>query len=139
MNLKASLLLLLTGAATVVISAEKVSDMRLRQQAFMKTKLVYSQAILEGLTLEKYDLVSKNALRMRNMSQEGDWFLKGEWFLKNNPDYKAAITNFYRQTDSLFMAAADKNLDTAKEAYKKVVDSCVSCHVLFRAEQMKKR
>lgn len=131
--------LLVACAAAGVVSAQKVSEMRTRQRVFMRSKLAYSQAILEGLTLEKFDLVSKNALRMRDMTQQGDWFLKQEWFLYNNPEYKAAITNFHHQTDALFVAAADKNLTSAKEAYKNVVDSCVSCHVLFRAEQMKKR
>lgn len=133
------LILLVACAAVGVVSAQKVSEMRNRQRIFMRSKMAYSQAILEGLTLEKFDLVSKNALRMRDMAQRGDWFLKQEWFLYNNPDYRAAITNFHRQTDALFMAAADKNLASAKDAYKNVVDSCVSCHLLFRAEQMKKR
>jgi len=39
----------------------------------MRQKLVYSQGILQGMALEKYDLVSRNALHMRNMSKSNFW------------------------------------------------------------------
>ena len=111
----------------------ELQAMRARQSAFMRTKLAYSQGILEGLTLEKFELVSKNALQLRRMSEKGDWFQI------NNLEYKAATTNFYRQTDALFMAAAAGNLKSASDSYKNVIDSCVSCHAHFRGEQMKRR
>jgi cytochrome c556 len=95
----------------------------------MRQKLAWSQAALEGLTLEKFDLVSKNAIRIRNMTQSN------QWFVFKQPDYMAHTTNFYKSVDALYMAAVDKKLDAATEAYMNVARNCVECHRLVRMEQ----
>ncbi len=104
---------------------------RVETQAFMRQKLVWSQAVLEGLTLEKFDVVSKNALRIRDMTQSN------RWFVIKQPDYMAFTTNFYKNVDALYLAAIDKNLEAATEAYTQVARNCVECHRLLRLEQHK--
>jgi hypothetical protein len=39
--------------------------------------------------------------------------------------------------DALYLAAVDKNLDGATEAYQGVMKGCVECHRLVRLEQRK--
>lgn len=104
---------------------------RAETQAFMRQKLGWSQAALEGLTLEKFDLISKNAIRMRNMTQSN------RWAAIKQVNYMQLTTNFYKNVDALYMSAVDKNLDAATEAYVKVARDCVECHRLVRAEQRK--
>ena len=104
---------------------------RAETQTFMKVKLAWSQGILEGITLEKFDVVSRNAIRMRDMTQSN------QWFVVRQPDYMARTTNFQQSVDALYLAAVDKNLDAATEAYLKVTRSCVECHRLVRADQRK--
>jgi len=104
---------------------------RAETQTFMRLKMAWSQGILEGLTLEKFDAVSKNAIRMRDMTQSN------QWFVLKQPDYLARTTNFQQSVDALYMAAVDKNLDAATEAYLKVTRSCVECHRLVRTDQRK--
>ena len=104
---------------------------RAETQTFMRLKLVWSQGILEGLTLEKFDAVSKNAIRMRDMTHSNQWFVVRE------PDYMARTTNFQESVDALYLAAVDKNLDAATEAYLKMTRSCVECHRLVRTDQRK--
>lgn len=104
---------------------------RQETQAFMRQKLTWSLATLEGITLEKFDLVSKNAIRMRNMTQSN------QWFTVRQPDYMRYTTNFYQSIDALYLAAVDKKLDAATEAYVKVSRNCVECHRLVRTEQRK--
>ena len=104
---------------------------RAATQTFMRMKLAWSQTILEGLTLEKFDEVSKNAIRLRNMT------VSNAWFVISQPDYMASTTNFQRSVDALYLAAVDKNLDGATEAYQKVMKSCVECHRLVRLDQRK--
>jgi hypothetical protein len=118
---------------TVAVSlwAADPKPTRAATQAFMRQKLGWSQATLEGLTLEKFDLVSKNAIRMRDMTQSN------QWFTLRQPDYLVLTTNFQKSVDALYMAAVDKKLDAATEAYMNVTRNCVECHRLVRTEQRK--
>ena len=114
--------------AVVAIAATQ-EPRRPATQAFMRQKLVYSQGILEGLALEKFDLVSKNALRLRNMTQSN------LWFTMKQPDYMLNTTNYQRSVEALYTAATDKNLEAATEAYTKLAKNCVECHRVVRLEQ----
>jgi hypothetical protein len=98
-------------------------------QHFMRKKLEYSNRVLEGIVLEKFDLISQNAIAMRKMNQTNAF-----WMLRN-PEYLALITNFQNNLDTLYFAAGDKNLDAATEAYVKVTRSCIDCHRTFRLRQ----
>ena len=96
---------------------------------FMRQKLSYSQGILEGLTLEKYDLVVTNATALRSMSVTNAYFSLG------NRDYFRFVTNFQRSVDGLLQAAKEKDLDAATVAYSGLARNCVQCHEQFRREQ----
>jgi hypothetical protein len=100
---------------------------------FMRQKLNYSQGILEGLVLEKYDLIATNAASLRNMNVTNAFLSMG------NPAYRSYITSFQTNVDSLVRAAENKNLADATEAYAKVVKNCVQCHQDFRREQFIRR
>lgn len=113
------------------LSISAPSPTRVETQVFMRQKLAASQAVLEGLALEKFDLVSKNAVRMREMT------LTNSWFILRHPDYMTHTTNFQKSVEALYMAAVDKNLDAATEAYSKVARNCVECHRMVRLEQRK--
>ncbi len=119
------------GLLAASLIAADIKPRRLATQAFMRQKLGWSQATLEGLTLEKFDVVSKNAIRMRDMTHSN------QWFTMKQPDYMAHTTNYQKSVDALYMAAVDKNLEAATEAYTKVARSCVECHRLVRTEQRK--
>jgi hypothetical protein len=124
----------ITAAAVVMAllaMAATEGPRRPATQAFMRQKLAYSQGILEGLTLEKFDLVSKNAVLMRNMTQSN------LWYRTRQVDYMRHTTNFQKSVDALYSGAVDKNLDAATDAYARVSRNCVECHRLVRAEQHK--
>ena len=98
---------------------------------FMKQKMTYAGGILEGITLEKFDLVVTNATLLRNMNMTNAFLALG------NPDYKAGITNFQVQVDNLIGAAKNKRLELSTEAYADMVRSCVACHKTFRRAQLR--
>jgi hypothetical protein len=104
---------------------------RAETQAFMRLKSVWSQGILDGLTLEKFDEVSRNAVRLRDMTQSN------LWYVARQPDYMRHTTNFQQSVDALYMGAVDKKLDVATEAYLNVIKNCVACHRLVRTDQRK--
>ena len=119
------------GVLVFSLVAAETRPKRAATQTFMRMKLAWSQAALEGLALEKFDMVSQNAIRMRDMTQSN------QWFTMKQPDYMQRTTNFQKSADALYMAAVDKNLEAATEAYVKVARSCVECHRLVRTEQRK--
>ena len=122
---------LLAGVLVLSLVAAETKPKRAATQTFMRMKLAWSQAALEGLTLEKFDVVSQNAIRMRNMTQSN------QWFTMKRPYYMQRTTNFQKSADALYMAAVDKDLEAATEAYLKVARSCVVCLRLVRDEQRK--
>ena len=129
-----ALMAALTVTLVLVIGSLRAADSRAKREAaqtFMRLKLVWSQAVLEGLTLEKFDQVSQNAIRMRNMTASSSWYTVRQ------PDYMAHTTNFQKSVDALYLAAVDKKLDAATEAYVNVTRRCVECHRMVRVEQRK--
>jgi hypothetical protein len=119
------------GVVAVSLFAAESKPKREATQTFMRIKLAWSQAALEGLALEKFDVVSQNAIRMRNMTQSN------QWFTMRHPDYLQHTKNYQKSVDALYMAAVDKKLDEATEAYVQVTRNCVECHRLVRTEQRK--
>jgi uncharacterized Fe-S radical SAM superfamily protein PflX len=98
-------------------------------KAFMRQKLVYSQGILEGLTLEKYELVVTNATALRNMN------LTNSFTKMADPYYAKCINDFQTRVDVVIKGAKGKLLEGTTEAYSKMVESCVACHKECRLEQ----
>ena len=93
---------------------------------FMRDKLELAQGILEGLSIENYDLIISRSQKLSAMSQEADW----KAF--ENPDYEQQSLAFRRNVDALTKAARNKNLDGATLAYVRVTMSCVECHKYVR-------
>ena len=98
----------------------------------MRKKLDYAQGVLEGLTLQKFELALTNAVLLRDMSHTN------VFSMLRNPDYLASSTNFSRAVDGLVSAAKSQDLERATEAYTRVTLSCVQCHEQFRREQFMK-
>jgi hypothetical protein len=105
-------------AAEAAGAAKESSPRKAGLRAFMRQKLAYSQGIVEGLSLEKFDLISKNALRMKNMTQSN------LWFTIKQADYMEHTDKFQRNIDALFKAASDQDLNAATEAYGRVTKDC---------------
>ena len=101
-------------------------------QLFMRQKLTFAQGVLEGITLEKFDLIITNAAKLRDMSQTNAFVLLG------NRDYQMYRTNFQTSVDALSLAAKEQNNEKATEAYMKMTQSCFDCHKTFRREQFVK-
>ncbi len=66
---------------------------------YMRAKLVYSQKLLEALTLEDFDQMTEYSQKLKLLSQESTWnVLQTEQYLQNS-------TEFRRGTDALSDAA----------------------------------
>ena len=125
-----SALLVAAGVATgvAVAAAQKPGDAD-QTAAFMRAKLTYSQHVLEGLTVEDYDLIAKGAQQLALASQASDWQVL------QTEDYIRHSSEFRRACDSLGAAAKAKNLDGAALAWMEVTMKCVQCHRYVRDQK----
>lgn len=117
-------------AAALVASAATWEN-RAFSRGYMRQKLAYSQGVLEGLTLENFEQVTKNGIRIRNMK------LTNLMYSVKNPLYMNHVTNYHRAIDRLLDASTDKDLAGATKAYQGVIQSCIECHRDYRTDQRK--
>jgi len=96
---------------------------------FMRQKLNFTQGILEGLTLEKFDLVATNASMLRDMS------ITNSFTRLRNPDYEQKLKKFQARVDRLVKAGQEHDLERGFQVYSQVLDSCVACHRQYRRDQ----
>ena len=126
MKMKAvGMVLFLVLAVGLMVSSAQNKKLRAMKK-FMRDKLELAQEILEGLSVENYDLITSRAQRLSAMSQQADWKVF------ENPDYEQQSLAFRRNVDSLTKAAKNKNLDGATLAYVRVTMSCIECHKYVR-------
>ncbi len=109
-------------------SAAQEEDKHTRSD-FMRQKLEYSKNVLEGLSLEQYPTIEKNAKALKVLSQAAEWEVP---MIPNLTDYVALTSEFQRYTDDLAKAAKQGNIDGATLAYVKLTMNCVQCHKYVR-------
>lgn len=114
-------------AGTLVLAPAQSRKSRAAKE-FMRDKLELAQRILEGVTMEDWDLVIAKGTKLGAMTQEADWRLF------DNPDYDQQSKLFKQQTDALVQAAKKKDLDRATLAYVRLTMSCVDCHKIVRGK-----
>ncbi|MGE3818290.1 MAG: hypothetical protein AB7I30_02555 [Isosphaeraceae bacterium] len=99
------------------------------RKGFMRQKLEFSKLVLEGLTVENYDLIARNARALRKLSAAAEWEVPT---IPNVPDYVVFTGEFQRLCDELATKARDKNLDGATLTYVRLTMNCVNCHKYVR-------
>jgi len=95
---------------------------------FMRAKLGHAQNVLEGLSLEDFDLIARGAHDLSLASQASSWQVL------QTEDYVRHSAEFRRACDGLRGAARAKNLDGALVAWMEVTMKCVQCHRYVRDE-----
>jgi hypothetical protein len=115
--------------STVVFAVLGGEQRRTSRAEFMRMKLEYSKKVLEGLTLEDYAAIAKNAKALKALSQAAEWEVPT---IPDVTDYVAFTTEFQRLADELGQKAKDKNIDGATLAYLRLTMNCVNCHKYVR-------
>jgi hypothetical protein len=99
---------------------------------FMRAKLKHSQEIVEGLALENFDQIAKNAQSLSLLSHASNWQVY------QTEEYVAQSREFRRATDALLDRAKEKKLEASVLAYLDVTMKCVNCHKYIRTIKMAK-
>jgi cytochrome c556 len=118
-----------------LVLAMAASQMEAEQndnREFMRAKLKHSQEIVEGLALENYDQIAKNAQELTLLS------MATNWQVFQTDEYVMQSREFRRAAEELRDKAKQKNLEGAVLAYLDVTMKCVNCHKYVRKIQMAK-
>jgi hypothetical protein len=131
-TLKRYRVVLLVLAATVAggLIAYGASQKRSPLQQYMRQKLEHAQYALEGLALEDFKLIEKNATAMRKLSDDA------RWRITPNLDYLRRSAEFQDLAAELAAKAKARNLEGATLAYVQLTINCVNCHKLVRDERL---
>jgi cytochrome c556 len=120
--------MLAASLAVLLLASGLAADDEKDEPSFwMKQKLNFSQAVLNGLAKEDFDLIQKNALAMKGLN-------KIELFIRQKPEgYRTQLMTFQFSVNELVRNAEAKNLDGATLAFTQMTISCVNCHKVLRA------
>jgi hypothetical protein len=127
-----SLLVLFVALASTVVSGlnetngqGKVADQPM--SFWMKKKLEYSQQILAGLAMERFDRIQSTAEAMRKLGR-----IEAFARHKDAEDYRTQLRVFDFANAELIRLAKEENLDGAATAFNQLTLSCLNCHKLLR-------
>jgi len=115
-------------AATFLTARGQEPRPRTRAE-FMRLKLEYSKLVLEGLTLENYQTIIKNAQALKKLSEAAEWEVPT---IPEVGEYIVFTSEFQRLTDELVKKARERNTDGATLAYVRLTVNCVNCHKYVR-------
>lgn len=101
-----------------------------KSREFMRRKLEHSQAVLEGIALEKFANIERHAQTLSLLSQAA------EWQILASAEYKRHSEEFRRTAELLAEHARRKNIDGAALAYVQLTLNCVNCHKEVRRLQI---
>jgi hypothetical protein len=124
--LTAGLVLLPAFAGQPPAAPDKKADTPVQEvkkrNELMQRKLTNSQKILEGIAVNKFDLIEQGADELIQVVKEA------EWKVLKTPLYDFYSTDFGRIAKSIKENAQKRNLDAAALAYVDMTLMCVKCH-----------
>jgi hypothetical protein len=130
--MKAIVSLTLPLGLVIALVAPGIGQPAKGNREFMRAKLKHSQEIVEGLAVENFDQIAKNAQQLSLLSQATNW----EVF--QTEEYLVQSREFTRAADALRNQAKEKNLEGAALAYLDVTMKCINCHKYVRKIRMAK-
>jgi hypothetical protein len=89
---------------------------------FMRTKLMYTQNILEGLTTRNFRMIDA-AIRNIEMITSGE-----QWVALDSDAYRELTADFQKSVKRLKQAAATKNVEATALRFYDVSNRCIDCH-----------
>ena len=96
---------------------------------FMRTKLLFTQNIFEGLTTGDFDAIETAIKEVQGVT-EGE-----QWIAIDNEKYRKLTEEFTTSTKRLMEAAKSKNIDATALRYYELSTRCIDCHKHIRNAQ----
>ena len=128
MRVLISLAMLLVIACVLRSDAAEEPIPQVKPMSLMRQKLKHAEKILEGISVEDFELIAKHASALNELTMPQK---------PGQPDttaYKTHLQVFRFATNELQRHAADKNLDGTALANVQMTLSCVNCHKFLREQ-----
>jgi hypothetical protein len=103
--------------------ADKAEDL-------MRRKLSHAQKVLEGVALQDFDKIARQADELIEISKQA------QWKVLKTPLYENYSTEFRDNAAELIKQAKKKDVDGAAKAYVALTLTCVKCHKHVRDKRM---
>ena len=101
----------------------------IERRDFMRTKLMYSQNIFEGLTVRNFELIERGI-------QEVEQVLEAEqWVAIDNEDYRKLTEEFKTSLKRMKVTAQSKNIEATALRFYDMSNRCIDCHQHLRHAQ----
>ena len=94
---------------------------------FMRTKLMFSQNVLEGLTTGDFELIDKAIEEIERVTSAE------QWIAIDNKKYRELTEDFKTTTRQLKTAAKSRNIDATALRFYSMSTSCIDCHKHIRS------
>ncbi len=101
-------------------------DNAVARRDFMRTKLMFSQNILEGLTTGNFKQIKTGIKKVQKVTEGG------EWVAIDNDQYRKLTEDFNTTIKRLGVAAESGNLEAVALRYYQMSTSCIDCHQHIR-------
>ncbi len=101
-------------------------DSAIERRDFMRTKLLYSQNIFEGLTIRDFDMI-KRSIRDTEELLEAE-----EWVTIDNEDYRRLTEEFKTSLKRLKITAESENVEATALRFYEMSTRCIDCHQHLR-------
>ncbi len=121
---------LLIGSVWAGSQEEIPKQDRVARRDYMRTKLNFSQAIVEGLAMKNFDTINTAATEIRNVT-EGEL-----WMVHNTADYNRYSDELKAAAEELIKAAEAKNLEGCTLRYFDMTLKCIDCHEYLRRNRL---
>jgi hypothetical protein len=133
-NLLLGVVIVLLGLVLLLprTEAKKATAENDKLSKLMKAKLEHSQKILQGIALNDFKMIQKNAEELVEISKTEEW-----QHLKT-ATYQLHSNGFRRAASELVENAKEKNIDAAALSYVNLTLTCVNCHKHVREVRMTK-
>jgi len=114
------------GALIAFLGTDLATGQTEGADKIMRQKLVYAQAILEGVTTEDYKKITDSTVPLLALTH------RAEWNVIDRYEYVAFSTGFRQAVNELADAARRQSADGVAYSYMRMTMACVSCHRALR-------
>lgn len=121
---------LLIGSVWAGSQQEVPRQESIARRDFMRTKLTFSQAIVEGLAVKNFDMINTAATEIKNVT-EGEM-----WLVHKTPEYNRYSDELKRSVEELIKAAEENNLEGCTLRFFDVTLKCIDCHEYLRKNRL---
>lgn len=92
----------------------------------MQRKLDHAKRVLEGLAMEDFELIAREAQALSLLSLESNWnVLTTDEYIQQSSDFRRAV-------NVITQAAREKDVHRAALGYVDLTVRCVECHSYLR-------